>query len=435
MTASTLDTQASAARGASGSRGRVLMLIENESVPADRRVWDESLALKRAGFEVAVICPQGADRDRALIERRDGIDIHRFPLPFAVGGPAGYAREYASALWHTWRIARRLARTRPFDVVHASNPPDLLLLAVLGLRRQGARLVFDHHDLVPELCLVRFGHAGRILHRLTLAAERLSFRLADAVIATNESYRRIALTRGRKRPEDVFVVRNGPDLARFRPREPDPSLKCGRAHLIGYLGVMGVQDGIDHALRALALVARRRADWRAVFVGDGPVLPQMRELARELGLGDAVKFVGWQDDEGILRVLSTADVCLAPDPRSPLNDVSTMTKIAEYMAMARPVVSYDLTESRISAGDAAVYAESDDVEGFAALIDDLLDDPERRSAMGAIGRERVERLLCWEHSERALTAAYARVLGEPSVAARNGRPEAGSAVGAYAQQS
>ena len=433
MKASTLRTDASAVRAPSGPRGRILFLVENESVPADRRVWDESLALMRAGFDVAVICPQGTDRDRLAVECWDGIDIHRFPLRFAGGGLLGYVREYATALWRMSRIARRLARARPFDVVHASNPPDLLLLTVMGLKLRGARMVFDHHDLVPELCLARFGRAGRILHPLALAAERLSFGLADVVIATNESYRRIALTRGAKRPEDVFTVRNGPDLARFRPREPDPSLKRGRAHLIGYLGVMGIQDGIDHALRALALLAERRRDWRAMFIGDGPELPRMRELARQLDLGDAVEFVGWQHDEGILRVLSSADVCLAPDPKSPLNDVSTMVKIAEYMAMARPIVSYSLTESRISAGGAAAYAEPNNVEDFARLIDDLLDDPDRRAAMGAIGRERVEQRLSWEHSERALTAAYDRVLGARRGGARDGRPETASAVRAFAR--
>jgi glycosyltransferase involved in cell wall biosynthesis len=231
------------------------------------------------------------------------------------------------------------------------------------------------------------------------------------VIATNESYRAVALRRGRKRPEDVFVVRNGPDLARLRPGEPDPSLRAGRAHLLAYVGVIAPQDGVDHALRALALLRERRRDWRAVFAGEGDALPELRRLASELGLSDDVEFVGWLDDEGVRRLLSTADVCVSPEPASPLNDASTMIKVAEYMAMGRPVVCYDLAESRATAGDAAVYARANDEGALADAIAGLLDDPNRREAMGRAGRLRVERVLAWEHSEGALLDAYERVIG------------------------
>ena len=318
---------------------------------------------------------------------------------------------------------RRLARGRPFDVVQACNPPDFLLLPAWPLKRRGARLVFDHHDLVPELYLSRFGGRRDVLYLITRALERLTFRLADVVIATNESYRRIALTRGRKRPEDVFVVRNGPDLARLRPTDPDPSLKRGRPHLLAYVGVIAPQDGVDHALRALAALHERRDDWRAVFVGDGDALEDMRRLADELGLCEAVEFAGWQGDEGVRRVLSSADVCLSPEPRSPLNDASTMIKVAEYMAMGTPVVCYDLVESRATAGDAALYAEPDDVHAFAAAIAELLDDPDRRAAMGAAGRARVEQTLAWEHSERVLLEAYERALSGSRGVGRTAEPD------------
>jgi glycosyltransferase involved in cell wall biosynthesis len=395
----------------SASLGRVVVLDENLSVPFDRRVWHEARSLSRAGFEVDVVCPQGTERDREPFELREGIRIHRFPAASANGSAISYAREYGSALWHMSRLIRKLARERPFDLVHACNPPDLLLLVAWPLKRRGARFLFDHHDLVPELYLSRFGRGKDALYRLTRLLERATFHLADVVIATNESYRRIALTRGRKHPEDVFVVRSAPDLSRFRAADPDPALKRGRRYLLAYLGVMGPQDGLDYAVRALAALRRRRDDWHAVFVGGGEVLEPMRRPSRELGLQDVVEFTGWAHDEDIVRVLSTADVCLAPDPKNPFNDASTMVKVVEYMAMARPIVSYDLAESAVSAGDAAIYAEADDVDSFAACIDALLDDPDRRAVMSAEASRRIE-ALSWAHSERALLAAYDRVLSK-----------------------
>jgi glycosyltransferase involved in cell wall biosynthesis len=394
------------------------MLVENNSVPSDRRVWSIASALVRAGCEVVVVCPQGRADERALFELRDGVQIHRYPLVAAEGGVGGYLREYGSALWQTWRLVRRLTRERPFDVVHACNPPDFLLFAAWPARRAGARLVFDHHDLTPELFRTRFQGSHRWLHRLTLALERACFAAADVVLATNESYREVARTRGHKRPEEVFVVRNGPDLRRFRPLAPDPALKRGRPLLIGYVGMMAPQDGVDHALRALALLAERRDDWYAVFAGDGDARPQLSRLSSELGLQDRVEFVGWLDDEQIARLVCSCDVCLAPEPRSPLNDLSTMIKIAEYMAMSRPIVAYGLRESRLTAGEAAVYAEPDDVPSFAARIEELLADPARRAEMGRIGRERVERELSWEHSERNLAAAYSSLLNGSGSALR-----------------
>jgi glycosyltransferase involved in cell wall biosynthesis len=387
---------------------RVLILVENESVPHDRHVWNQSRALARAGYDVAVICPKGEGDERNTYERLEGVDIHRYEPHRGADGVVGYAREYCVALWQMARISRRLARETPFDVVHACSPPDFLLLAALPLRQRGARFIFDHHDLTPELYLTRFGPGP--IHHVTLAAERLAFRLADVILSVNESYRRVAIERGARRPEDVTVVRTGPDLSRFRPTTPDPSLTRGRRYLLSYVGVMGAQDGVDHALRALAVLRRQRKDWHAIFMGDGDMLQEMRRLADQLGLAEVTEFTGWVEQNTIARVLSTSDVCLAPDPLNALNDLSSMVKISEYMAMSRPIVSYDLAESRIAAADAAVYAPADDVGAFARLIDALLDDPDRRSAMGAVGRERVEQTLAWEHQERSLLAAYERAL-------------------------
>jgi glycosyltransferase involved in cell wall biosynthesis len=398
---------------------RVLFISENAPFPADRRVLNEARTAVAAGWDVVVVCAQGDGRDDAPYEQREGIEIHRFPLAPSAGGPLGYVREYAQALWRIRSIVRRLARTRHFDVVHACNPPDFLALAARSLRRKGTRFVFDHHDLVPELYRSRFGGTGPV-YRIAVALERIAFRMADVVISTNESYRRIAIGRGGAPPEKVFVVRNGPDLERFRPAAPDASLRRGREHLIAYLGIMGPQDGIDHALRALGWLGARRDDWHAIFVGEGEVLDDMRALAARLGIADRVEFAGWRYDDDIRSILSSADVCLAPDPPSPLNDVSTMIKIPEYMAMGRAIASYDLAESRVSAGEAAGYAAAGDPDALGRCVDELLDDPDRRARMGSIGRERVERELAWHHSERALLAAYDRALaaGEASLPVR-----------------
>jgi glycosyltransferase involved in cell wall biosynthesis len=398
---------------------RVLFISENAPFPADRRVLNEARTAVAAGWDVVVVCAQGDGRDDAPYELRERIEIHRFPLAPSAGGPLGYVREYAQALWRIRSIVRRLARTRHFDVVHACNPPDFLALAARSLRRKGTRFVFDHHDLVPELYRSRFGGTGPV-YRIAVALERIAFRMADVVISTNESYRRIAIGRGGAAPEKVFVVRNGPDLERFRPAAPDASLRRGREHLIAYLGIMGPQDGIDHALRALGWLGARRDDWHAIFVGEGEVLDDMRALAARLGIADRVEFAGWRYDDDIRSILSSADVCLAPDPPSPLNDVSTMIKIPEYMAMGRAIASYDLAESRVSAGEAAGYAAAGDPDALGRCVDELLDDPDRRARMGSIGRERVERELAWHHSERALLAAYDRALaaGEASLPVR-----------------
>ncbi|MEU3189103.1 glycosyltransferase family 4 protein [Streptomyces sp. NPDC006992] len=400
---------------------RALILVENLSVPFDRRVWQECRTLHDAGWEVHVICPRGGKRDTEPEAEIDGIRIHRYPLRAATGGPTGYLREYGAALWHTVRLARRVG---PVDVVHACNPPDLLFLPALWLKRRGARFVFDQHDLVPELYLSRFGRGEDLLHRAVCALERMTYRAADIVLATNESYREVALRRGGRSAADVFVVRSAPDTDRFRAVPPEPELKRGKPHLLCYLGVMGPQDGVDYALRALAKLRDDlgRTDWHAVFVGAGDTFDAMVELSRQLGLSEQVQFTGRIPDADLVRYLSTADVCLSPDPHNPLNDVSTMNKVLEYMVMGRPIVSFDLREARVSAGEAAVYAPADDEAAFAGAVAELLDDPEKRARMGRIGRERISGKLSWHNSQQSLLAAYAAACRDHPVAAGTPAP-------------
>jgi glycosyltransferase involved in cell wall biosynthesis len=401
---------------------RVVILVENESVPFDRRVWDEGRVLVEAGYRVMVVCPRGTDRDTEPYAELEGIQIYRFPLRFADSGP-GYVLEYGLAMWHSLAMLLRLHRRERLTVVHMCNPPDLMVLAVLPLKLLGARLVYDQHDVVPEFYMSRFPEGPRLVYWALRLLERLTFAAADAVIATNQSYRAIALTRGRVPPERVFVVRNGPDLDRFTPVAADPSLKRGKRYLACYVGVMGHHDGVDYALRALAHLRHDlgRIDVHAAFVGSGDAHASCVALARELGLDDCVEFTGRVPNELLQRYLSTADVCLSPDPRSAFNDMSTMTKVMEYMAMSCPIVSFDLTESRFSAGEAAVYASDNDEREFGGLVDELLNDPDRRAAMGAAGRGRVERSLSWNSSKQPLLDAYYHALaGRSQAQARSG---------------
>lgn len=385
--------------------GKALILVENLSVPFDRRVWQESTTLRDAGWEVHVICPQGTKRDTETEAVVDGVHIHRYPLKAATGGPAGYLQEYGSALWHTLRLARKVG---PVDVVHACNPPDLLYLVAKVLKRQGARFIFDQHDLCPELYLSRFDRGQDLLYRGVCALERATYRAADVVVSTNESYKQVARIRGGKKPEDVFVVRSAPVVERFHEVPVEPELKKGKPFMLAYLGVMGPQDGVDYALRALAKLRDEigRTDWHAVFVGSGDAFDDMVALSAKLGLANQVEFTGRIPDEDLVRYLSTADVCLSPDPLNPLNDVSTMNKVMEYMAMSKPIVSFELREARVSAGDAAVYAPANDESAFAKLVSQLLDDPEERVRMGKLGQARVAGALSWENSAKNLLAAY-----------------------------
>ncbi|MCW1959909.1 MAG: glycosyltransferase family 4 protein [Mycobacterium sp.] len=390
----------------------ILILVENLSVPFDRRVWQESRALVDAGFRVTVICPTGMNRDQAPEEVIDGVRILRYPLTPATGGPAGYVREYGLALWHTLRLAIRVRREGPVDIVHACNPPDLLFLVALALRPWGAGFVFDHHDLVPELFQSRFTGSRAILYRLTRFVERLTFAAADGVISTNESYRRVAIERGKMPAQRVTVVRSAPDLSRFTRQPQDDTLRKGKPYLLAYIGVMGPQDGVDYALRAVKALRTDigRDDFHCIFMGAGDSYDDMVALSKQLGIDDVVDFPGRVPDEFVQRCLSTADVCLSPDPLNPLNDVSTMNKVIEYMAMGRPIVSFDLREARVSAGDAAVYVPANDELAFARAIDELLDDPQRRLAMGQLGLTRVREQLSWDFSRRELVRFYQQLM-------------------------
>jgi glycosyltransferase involved in cell wall biosynthesis len=391
---------------------RILMLVENLPSPFDRRVWQEATTLRDAGYTVSIICPTGKGYEKKF-EILEGIAIWRYDLLLEGAGARGYALEYSAALLQTFVLCWRVLATRGFDVIHACNPPDLFFLIGRFFRLFGKKFVFDHHDLGPELYEAKFGRRD-FFYRLMLRLERWTFLSADLSIATNESYRRIAIERGGMAPERVTAVRSGPSLARMKIRPPEARLKRGRPHLVGYVGVMGRQEGIDHLLRAVRHLVfdMGRTDIHFGLVGGGTSLEAMRSLAAELGVADFVTFTGRVADDEMLAMLNTADVCVNPDVANEMNDKSTMNKIMEYMALAKPIVQYDLAEGRFSALAASLYARPNDSADLAAKIVELIDDPRRRADMGRYGRMRVENELEWRHEAPKLLAAYDSLWGE-----------------------
>ena len=391
---------------------KVLFLVENLPSPFDRRVWQEATALAGAGYGVSIICPTGKGCEKHF-EEIDGVAIYRYDLPVEAHGALGYALEYSLALFWTFVLAWRVLLTRGFDAIHACNPPDLFFLIGGFFKLLGKKFVFDHHDINPELYEAKFGRRD-FFWKLMVAFERLTFRTADVSLATNESYRRIAIGRGGMDAERVFVVRSGPSLERLKIVPADASLKRGRKHLVGYVGVMGRQEGIDLLLCAVRAIVdmHGRHDIHFGLVGGGTSLDEMKALAKKLEIEDYVTFTGRVPDSELLAMLNTADVCVNPDIANEMNDKSTMNKIMEYMALAKPIVQFDLAEGRFSAQDASLYAKKNDPDDLAAKIIELIDDPARRAAMGAYGRRRVENELEWRYESPKLLAAYASLWSE-----------------------
>jgi glycosyltransferase involved in cell wall biosynthesis len=394
------------------SRRRVLVIVEDLPVPFDRRVWTEAKTLRDEGWQVTVISPRG-EGARRWHERIDGIEVFRYPLPTTAAGFANHLFEYAVAIPATLILALLAWRGRPFDIVHACNPPDLFFPLGWLFQRLGSAFVFDQHDLSPEVYVAQGGRPGGLVHRVLLWCERMTYRTADVVIATNQTYRRFAIERGSVEPERVFVVRSSPDPARIHAVEDDPSLRDGRTHLVAYLGTMGPQDGVDLYVAAArkVLEARPRAV-RFIAMGGGPMLQTLRQHVRSSGLEEDITFTGRVPDEFVRRVLSTADVAVSPDPANDFNEYCTMNKTLEYMATGTAVVAFDLEETRVSAREAAVYARPNDPGHLAELIMELLDDPVRRERMGTIGRARIAGELSWSHSATNLLAAYAAAVRE-----------------------
>jgi glycosyltransferase involved in cell wall biosynthesis len=399
---------------ATGVRRRVLIIVENLPCPFDRRVWQEARTLRAAGYGVSIICPTGKGCEKRY-EEIDGIAIYRHPQPFEGNGALGYCAEYTWALLAEFALSLRVLFERGFDAIHACNPPDTLFLIGGFYKLFGKKFLFDHHDINPELYEAKFQRRGA-LYRLMLTLERLTFKTADVTVATNESYRRIAIERGGLAPENVFVVRSGPDLGRLKILPPTPELKKGRRYLVGYVGVMGRQEGIDELLTAVRHIVYDlgRRDVHFGLVGGGTELSAMQALAKGLRVDEFVTFTGRVSDGELLAMLNTADVCVNPDIANEMNDKSTMNKIMEYMALGKPIVQYDLTEGRVSAQDASLYAMRNDPVDLARKLVLLLDDEPLRRQMGQVGLERIRVALAWEHEAPRLLAAYETLFAESS---------------------
>lgn len=389
---------------------RVLIVVENLPVPLDRRVWLEATTLVEAGYEVSVICPMGRGWTDPY-EVIEGVHIYRHPEPpEAHSGALAYAREYLHAIRHWFRLARKVRRERGFDVIHGCNPPDLIFLLALRYRLAGVRYLFDHHDVCPELFEAKFGRRG-LLWRLMLVLERLTFACADVSIATNESFRRIAVERGGMKPENVFVVRSAPRIEKFCLGPGDVSIRQGAKTLLGYVGVIGQQEGMDILIAALDYLVNDMGhdDVHLAVVGFGPHLEAVQADVAARGLTGHVTFTGPRYGDALLSVLNEIDIGVAPDPKNAMNDISTMNKVMEYMTLEKPLVQFELTEGRASAGEAALYARPNDPADFARCIARLIEDPGRRAVMGELGRKRVLSDLSWSHSTPQLLAAYEKV--------------------------
>jgi glycosyltransferase involved in cell wall biosynthesis len=389
-----------------GKMPGVLFIVENLPSPFDRRVWQEASTLRQAGYRVSIICPKGKGYEKSF-EILDDIHIYRHGLPTEASGALGYLIEYSAALFWEFLLAWRVLLTRGFDAIHACNPPDNIFLIGLFFKLFGKKFLFDHHDINPELYIAKFGRKD-FFYKMMLAWERWTFKVADVSIATNESYRRIAIERGGMTPGNVFVVRSGPDLRRLKIVPPIEDLKRGKKYLVGYVGVMGKQEGIDYLLRAVKYMVTEvgRTDVHFGLVGGGTELEDMKGYARELGIDGYVTFTGRVPDKEMLEMLNTADVCVNPDVANEMNDKSTMNKIMEYMALGKPIVQFDLTEGRFSAQEASLYANPNDEIDLAKKIVSLLDDEPLRRKMGAFGRSRVVNELEWEFEVPKLLRAY-----------------------------
>lgn len=394
-------------------RRSVLIIVENLTVPLDRRVWQEATSLRDAGYTVSVICPKGGAYVAAY-EVMDGIHIFRHPMPLEADGAAGYAVEYAAAIFWEFALSVRAYFKVGFDVVQACNPPDLIFV-VGGFWKYlfGKRFIFDHHDVNPELFEAKFGKRG-FFHSVLKRLERMTFAVADVSIATNETFKSIAVERGGMPPEDVFVVRSVPNLERFYRVAPEVALKAGRKCLVGYVGVMGAQDGVDLLVDAMADIVNRRGrrDVQCAIVGSGTELDALKTYAEALGLDEYITFTGFLSGQRLLEAFSTFDVGVIPDPKNPYNDKISMNKLFEYMTLGIPFAQFDLDEGRNTAGNAAVYARNNCPADLARRILRLVDDDALRAELSREGRARAERLLQWPHERGQLLAAYDRAFGD-----------------------
>ena len=392
---------------------RILMLLENSGFPEDCRVASEAFALVEAGYSVRVICPKDK-YSKKRFEVVSGVPTYRYPAPPEWGGFLGYVFEYGYSLTATLLISIWVFLRHGFDALHVHTPPDMYVAIGIIYRIFGVKYVQDHHDLSPELYQGQtYENNTGIVYKALSWFERRSVRLASQIISTNETQRKIEIERCGVDPERTNVVRNGPDLNRFRRVEPLPELRTEGQTTFGYLGCIGFQDGVDQFIHSLHSLKNdlNRDDFSGVIIGHGPAVSSLKSLAKELGLDDRIHFAGYQRGESLLRHLSSCDVGVTPDPPSAYNKTCTMIKTMDYMAMSLPIIGFDMPEHRFSAGEASLYAIPGDAKDFARCMQTLMDDPEKRKRLGEFGRQRVENELAWQFQAEMLLKTYAKLFG------------------------
>lgn len=392
------------------SNRKVLIIVENLPVPFDTRVWQEATTLAANGYTVSVICPKGKGYTQEE-EYLQGVHIFRHDLPEEGNGAVGYAKEYVTALKEELRLAKKVYKEIGFDVIHGCNPPDDIYMVAKHFKKYGVKYVFDHHDICPELFEAKFGKTSGLLYKSQLWLEKQTYKHCTFAFVTNESYKKIAIERGKMDPNKVIVLRSGPKLDRMKIQPPVENIKRGKKYMVGYLGVIGQQEGIEFILEA-AKYCKETLNRNDIFwgiVGGGPHVAALREMCNKMGLDDCVEFTGRVPDQQLLDYLNTADVCVNSDTYNSMNDKSTMNKILEYMALAKPIVQFELTEGHYSAQEASLYAEQNNAKDMADKIIYLLENPETRKKMGEFGRNRVINELSWEHTSKALLEGYEKL--------------------------
>lgn len=384
---------------------KILIIVENLPVPFDTRVWQEATTLAANGYEVSVICPKGKGYTEEE-EYLQGVHVFRHDLPKEGNGAFGYLREYISALYQETRLAKKIYKKIGFDVIQGCNPPDNIYLVARKFKKYGVKYVFDHHDICPELFEAKFNKKKGLLYKSQIFFEKQTYKHCTFAFVTNESYKKIAIERGGMNPQRVIVLRSGPKLERMKILEPVPTIKRGYQYMVGYLGVIGQQEGIEYILEAAKYIKEQKNNVFWGIVGGGPHLDSLKKQAHDMGLDECVEFTGRVSDQKMLEYLNTADVCVNSDKYNEMNDKSTMNKVLEYMALAKPIVQFDLTEGRYSAQGASLYAKNNDAIDLAEKIIELLSSPEKCKTMGENGRNRVINDLGWEHTSKALINGY-----------------------------
>lgn len=384
---------------------KILIIVENLPVPFDTRVWQEATTLAMNGYTVSVICPKGKGYTKSE-EYLQGVHIFRHDLPTEGNGAIGYLKEYTTALREETRLAKKIYKEIGFDVIHGCNPPDDIYMVAKKFKKYGVKYVFDHHDICPELFEAKFGRKKGLLYKSQLWLEKQTYKHCTFAFVTNESYKKIAIKRGGMNPQKVIVLRSGPKLERMKIMDPIPSIKRGYKYMVGYVGVIGQQEGVEYLLDAAQYIKQHDNNVFWGIVGGGPHLETLKNKVHEMGLDDCVEFTGRAPDQQMLEYLNTADVCVNSDKYNAMNDKSTMNKILEYMALAKPIVQFNLTEGKYSAQKASVYAKNNDPIDMAEKIIELLNNPDKRKKMGEFGRNRVINELSWEHTSKALLEGY-----------------------------